>query len=155
MTRKKPYRFFAIFMAILVLMSSTGFGLVEHSCMMRGKSVEIAALKKAESGCKACKPVPASEVRISSSLPVFKKKACCEESHKYHKLEVVSASSSLGKILKSLPLGAALGEHMGSPLRMFPFFLSCFLPSSGTSSPPLLPKNHGRGMLSFVQSYLI
>ncbi len=156
MIKSKPYRTFTIVMAFIVLLSSTGFGLVEHRCMMRGKSVELAALKKAETACGACKSVAASSERISSSLPAFSKKPCCEESQKYQKLEVVSATSAFSKILKSLPLGAALGEPAASPRHAFSSFLSSLLHSSpGTSLPPLLPKHHGRTMLSFVQSYLI
>ncbi len=66
MIQSKPYRLFAIVMAFVVLLSSTGFGLVEHSCMMRGKSVELAALKNASSGCKSC--VKKAEVRTVQCL---------------------------------------------------------------------------------------
>ena len=152
MIKSKPYRFFTIVMAFVVLFSSTGFGLVEHSCMMRGKSVELAALKKAELGCKMCKSVMTSGVRMSSSLPAFNKKACCEESHKFQKLEIVTSTSSAVKSLKASPVYTALGEHIGSPLRVFAFLLPG---APARSLPPFLPNKYGRGMLSFVQSYLI
>ena len=138
-------------MAFIVLLSSTGFGLVEHSCMMRGKSVAMMAVGKADSGCNMCKPATHSSVRVSSSLQ-FKTKTCCEESQKFQKLEVVSATSSTVKALKNLPLFAALGEHMGSPLRFVDYILPPFLLSS---LPPLLLKHYGRTMLLFVQSFLI
>lgn len=139
-------------MAFVVLLSSTGFGLVEHSCMMRGKSVELSALKKEDSACKMCQPVAGPKVQISSALPVFNKKACCEESQKHQKIEVVSATSSAVKVLKASPFHAALGEHMGSPLQLKPFLLSSFPPSSFKTFSSLL---YGRTMLLFVQSFLI
>jgi len=138
-------------MALVVLLSSTGFGWVEHSCMMRGKSVAMMAVGKADSGCNMCKPATLSELRISSSLQ-FKKKNCCEESQKHQKIEVVSSTSSAVKVLKDWPLLAALGEHLGSPLRFVDYILPPFLLSS---LPPLLLKHYGRTMLLFVQSFLI
>lgn len=139
-------------MAFVVLLSSTGFGLVEHSCMMSGKSVELAALKKESTGCSSC--VKKAEVRTEqSSHPVFKTKACCEEDHTFQKLDVVTSTSSTAKILKNSPQADAIS---GEALRYLSSFLPFLLPPSSTSSfPPFFPKFYGRTMLSFVQCFLI
>ena len=139
-------------MAFVVLLSSTGFGLVEHSCMMSGKSVELAALKKESTGCSSC--VKKVEARADkSSHPVFKKKACCEENHTFQKLDVVTSTSSVAKILKNSPQVDAIS---GEALRYLSAFLPVLLPPSSTSSfPPFFPKFYGRTMLSFVQCFLI
>lgn len=149
MIKSKPYRLFTIVMAFVVLLSSTGFGLVEHSCMMRGKSV--ATVGKADSGCKMCRSAAPSGVRVASSLH-FEKKNCCEESQKFQKLEMVSSTSSAVKVLKSSPLCAALGEHIGSPLRLMPFLFPGAPARSFYSFSSLY---YGRTMLLFVQSFLI
>jgi len=149
MIQSKTYRFFAFVMAFVVLLSSTGFGLVEHSCMMRGKSVELAALKKTTTGCKACKPV--SEVRNSSSLQ-FKKKACCEENHTFQKLEVVTTNSPSAKILKSAP---PIDTISGLGISVRASMLPALLPSDFSYFPPFSSRFYGRSMLSFVQSFLI
>lgn len=152
MIQSKTYRLFAIVMAFVVLLSSTGFGLVEHSCMMRGKSVELAALKKESTGCKACKPATVSGVRISSSLQ-FKKKACCEENHKFQKLDVVTSTTSAVKILKNSPQTDAIS---GQEARFLSSFLPFLLPPALFSYfPAFFPKFYGRSMLSFVQCFLI
>lgn len=139
-------------MAFVVLLSSTGFGLVEHSCMMSGKSVELAALKKESTGCSSC--VKKVEARAdNSSHPVFKKKACCEEDHTFQKLDVVTSTSSAAKILKTSPQADAISREVTRYLSsFFPFLLS---PSRTSSFPPFFPKFYGRTMLSFVQSFLI
>ncbi|GHB78543.1 HYC_CC_PP family protein [Persicitalea jodogahamensis] len=153
MIKSKPYRFFAIFMAILVLISSTGFGLVEHSCMVRGKSVELAALKKEDASCQACKPAVASETRTNPPLQ-FKKKACCEENHKYQKLEALSASSPTVKLIKVLPFTPAITKSRSINFASYAVDL---LGVRGVLSafPSFSSKFYGRTMLSFVQSYLI
>jgi recombinational DNA repair protein (RecF pathway) len=139
-------------MAFVVLLSSTGFGLVEHSCMMSGKSVELAALKKESAGCSSCVKKIAARAD-KSSHPVFKKKACCEENHTFQKLDVVTSTSQAAKILKSSPQAAAISKEA---LRSLSSFLPFLLPPSSTSSfPPFFPKFYGRTMLSFVQSFLI
>ena len=152
MIKNRPYRIFTIVMAFVVLLSSTGFGLVEHSCMMSGKSVELAALKKESTGCSSC--VKKIDARADkSSHPVFKKKACCEENHTFQKLDVVTSTSQAAKILKNSPQSDAISEEA---IRYFSSFLPFFLPPSSTSSfPPAPPKLYGRTMLSFVQCFLI
>lgn len=153
MIKTKPYRYFTILMAFVVLLSSTGFGLVEHSCMMRGKSVALAAVGKADSGCKACKPAAVSEVRKSSALQ-FKAKPCCVESQKFQKLEIVSPTTSTVKVFKGLFDGwRTLGEHVGSPLHLLCHSeRSRRAPFSSNTFSSLL---YGRTMLLFVQCFLI
>jgi hypothetical protein len=141
---------FTILMAMVVLLSSTGFGLVEHNCMMSGKSVQLVSLGES-SGCQGCKKVT-SATHEEASYPVFKKKACCDESQKHEKIEVVSVSPASVKILKSAVNPAA-------------FFSQSFratlgnLQSIAVGQSYLLSSfsslHYGRAMLSFVQSFLI
>ncbi len=139
-------------MAFVVLLSSTGFGLVEHSCVMQGKSVALAAMSSPSSGCHSCVKKPQARLH-ESSQPVFKKKACCEENQKLQKLEVVTSISAVAKILKGSPQTDAISpEDIRFHSSFLPFVLS---PSKLSFFPPFFSKFYGRTMLSFVQSFLI
>lgn len=142
---------FTLLMAALVLLSSTGFGLVEHQCMMRGKSVQLVVSGEAK-GCGACKkttPLPAKE----TSHAVFKKKACCDEHQKHEKVEVVSSTTSgSSKFLKALPFSAVIPgfgfqAHLASGIATA---TSCFSSLRTFSS-----LYHGRTMLIFIDCFLI
>jgi hypothetical protein len=79
---------FHIFMAIVVIVSSTGFGLVEHSCTLKGKST---AFHKSATGCCA-KHAPKSPVKNQAQV---KKTACCSENEKYENIEYSSSASQI------------------------------------------------------------
>jgi hypothetical protein len=151
MKKNKLYRMFAIVMALVVLLSSTGFGLVEHSCMMRGKSVELISLGEAQ-GCQMCvKKTAIAPQKLTTS--VFKKKACCEEDQKHQKIEVVSSlSQASAKVLKAKDLPAGVAIQLS-------FLLAQLEPdATSASSSAFLSfsfRFYGRSLLSFVQSFLI
>lgn len=135
-------------MAFVVLTASTGFGFIEHSCMMRGKSLQLAAVSKA---CKGC-PVSKKE-STDSKTPVIKKTDCCKEDASFEKVDVVSSASQLvAKILKSM------ADAVVSAVR-FTFILLAewLLPLSGSSASAVSFSSlyHGRSMLSFVQTFRI
>ena len=77
-------RLICCWLALVVLLGSTGFGMVEHWCQMRGHSK---SLLLAKAGCaKPCKedknPAPASPG------PVVKKHPCCKTIVSYEHLDV-------------------------------------------------------------------
>jgi hypothetical protein len=153
MIQNKLYRVFAAVMAVVVLLSSTGFGVVEHSCMMSGKSVDmVAALTTPSLGCQACVKKPAAEPR-QAGQSFFKKKACCEESQTYQKIEIVSSlTQASAKVLKAKDLSA----DVAFPLS---FLFSQWQPDTVPVSLPAFfsfsSRYYGRSLLSFVQSFLI
>ena len=143
-------------MATLVLLSSTGFGFMEHECMMRGKSVKFVSEKKTDS-CK--KKIVSSCCAKSKALkeskgPFFKKTDCCKDSQKFEKVDALSSQSTvLIKVMK-----ASAGDLLWS-VQSFSFILSEW---SSSDSNPVHKRTlsfsslfHGRSMLSFIQSFLI
>lgn len=142
-------------MAFLVLLSSTGFVLTVRECvMMGGKSMQLVGKSKDDS----CKPkVVSSCCAKSAALKMakgtfFKKTACCKESQKLEKLNVASVDSQLlAKLLKSVATGVTWS------VTRFQFIQAEWaLPSH--SFPPdisFTSRLHGRGMLAFIQSFLI
>lgn len=137
-------------MALLVLISSTGFGFVEHQCLLRGKSVQLYSSSKVD-GCKACRKV---EVRKTESQEkaYFKKVACCKDSARFEKMNAEwTGSHLLAKLLKVLANGVVFG------VTQFVFITSEWpqvdsLPGDFVSFTSL---RYGRCLLAFVQSFLI
>lgn len=82
-----------LLMVCVVLLSSTGFGLVEHSCQMRGtKKTMVVAFSgvNPRPGCSADgQPMP-------SQQPVVKKADCCQDQSTY---ENVDSQSSLSQFV--------------------------------------------------------
>lgn len=77
-------RLICCWLAIMVLLGSTGFGMVEHWCQMRGHSK---ALLVSQKGC--VNPCQADEQSPSeTSGPVVKKMPCCKTTVSYEHLDV-------------------------------------------------------------------
>jgi hypothetical protein len=152
MSSKILHRYFALFMALVVLISSTGVGLLEHECMVRGKSVEL-IFKKEKKGCQLCR-APQREVSASSDSrqPVFKKVQCCTESQD---LKIVAYQVTLQK--DSHYIAFDLNTPSPPPISFGPLtphelFRSEIVPPLTRAFTSLY---HGRGMLAFLQRYLI
>lgn len=77
-------RLFCCWLAVLVLLSSTGFGMVEHWCQMRGHTKSLLALQK------EC-PKPCQSDESSAPIangPIVKKQPCCKTTVSYEHLDV-------------------------------------------------------------------
>ena len=142
-------------MAVLVLVSSTGFGLIEHQCAMRGMTMKFVSEKKADS-CE--KKVVSSCCAKSKALKesgkaFFKKTDCCKDQQKFEKVDVVSSLAQMhAKALKMIADG-----NLWS-VQSFVFLSQEWIyPSTNSSSDTISFSSlfHGRSMLSFVQSFLI
>jgi hypothetical protein len=142
---------FAIFMSLLVLLSSAGFGVREHTCQVRGKTVSLSGFVN-DKGCKACKVKHSPRVEARSPSGVFIDKVpCCKEKVTFERVEVVNTVVSAAPVF--LFLAAVLPPA--------PSFLFSFLPKEiqypfGTVAPySFSSRLSGRSLLALIQSYLI
>ncbi|WP_138482819.1 hypothetical protein [Dyadobacter bucti] len=153
--KNKLHQSLTIVMALLVLLSSTGFAFIEHQCMMRGKSVQLVSEKKSGScETKVVSSCCAKSKALKESTGVFFKKTdCCKENQKFEKLDVLSSlTQHLAKASK------AISDDMLWSVRSFSFIQAeWILPSSERSDVIISFSSlfHGRSMLFFVQSFLI
>ncbi|MGV3600931.1 MAG: hypothetical protein ACO1N1_06985 [Dyadobacter fermentans] len=153
--KNKLHRSITILMAILVLLSSTGFVLTVRQCaMMGGKSMQLAGKAKDSS----CKPKVASSCCAKSAAmkmakgASLEKTACCKESQKLEKLEIASVDSQLlAKLLKSVATAVTWSATR------FQFIQAEWVVPAAPFSPDISfsSRLHGRSMLAFVQSFLI
>ncbi|CCH01829.1 hypothetical protein FAES_3822 [Fibrella aestuarina BUZ 2] len=142
-------RFLHLFMAVVVLLSSMGFGLVEHACQVRGKRV-YSVYTKAEPGCGLC------SVRATHNVPTTSVQAtdCCQDSTRYNNVDTSSSLSQLlAKFIKAVtePMGAGMTALF---MALFDGFFAQLAARAvvGYESPPPL---WGRALLTFVQAFLI
>ena len=84
--KKILFRAFNVMMAVVVLLSSTGFGLVEHSCTVRGKQT---SLHKSSSVC--CGKTQNQSTNHQKAT--IKKSKCCSEDEKYENVAYSSSAS--------------------------------------------------------------
>ncbi|WP_031530642.1 hypothetical protein [Dyadobacter crusticola] len=151
--KNKLHRSITALMAFLVLFSSTGFALVEHQCMMRGKSVQFVTPAKSEDSVKKGGTCCAKSRQLKESTGTFIKKTdCCKESHKFEKLDVVSSGGQQAAKILKLWAGDVVWFATS-----YQFIRAEWRLPSSPDSPDISfsSRLHGRSMLSFIQSFLI
>lgn len=87
--KKVLFKTLNFLLAMVVLLSSTGFGLIEHSCTLKGKTT---SLHKSKTFCCA---KHSSKALPNKNQTQVKKGACCSEDQRYENVEY---SSSLSQI---------------------------------------------------------
>ncbi|GAB3545762.1 HYC_CC_PP family protein [Spirosoma fluminis] len=148
--KRALFRLFNLFMACIVLLSSTGFGLVEHSCHMRGKKkTMIVAFSEVKSpkGCSADQQSHLDE-RI-----VFKKTECCQDDHQFENVDVSSSLSQLvAKFVKTVAEAV-----ITSAVTMLTWLVGWVFDkqSSALTTAPSPPSQSGRDIITFDRSLLI
>jgi hypothetical protein len=137
-------KIFCYLLAGLVFVSSTGFGLVEHSCLMSGKE---RVLKSDSQSC--CSARKATKVFAAQSAKAsLEKEPCCTEETKYTNVDV---STSLVQAMSNL-----LASLCVAVVSVFSFLFNTLIEVFTASvasfhSPPL----SGRALLIFIQTFLI
>ena len=140
-------------MAALVLVSSTGFGLIEHQCMMRGMTMKFVSEKKACEKKVISSCCAKSKALQESGKVFFKKTECCKDQQKFEKVDVVSSLAQMhAKALKMI----ADGDLWSVQSFVFLSQEWIYPPASSFSNTISFSSLfHGRSMLSFVQTFLI
>ncbi len=141
------FRLFNVFMVFVVLTTSTGFGLVEHTCHIRHKK-KVSLVSFDKKSCPAC----VQKQHPVSSHQSLKKQSCCQEETRY---EHVSYTSSITKLAaKFIKMVVEFTAHVTCYL--FQLLVNAFrsLISSAFDAQAAIPLS-GRSLLVFVQSFLI
>ncbi len=143
--KKNLFRLFNLLMAVIVLLSSTGFGLVEHSCIVKGKQT---SLHKSDASC-CGKKNPQTPNQNKTTL---KKANCCSEEEKY---ENVDYSSSVSQIVAKFTQKTIdwVKNTVISFVQVIIETILGIVSSSAQSTSVCFPS--GRAILVFVQSFLI
>ena len=148
--KRTLFQFLNLMMACVILLSSTGFGLLEHSCHMRGKKKTMVVAfteNKAQSGC-------ASDVgTVVDSRTTVKKAECCADEQHFENIDI---SSSLSQFVAQLVKTIAESVLTGI-VTVFTWLIDWAFAEESTSvavfSPP--PSLSGRAILTLIQSLLI
>ncbi len=149
--KKTLFKIVNLLMACVVLFSSTGFGLVEHSCQLRGKKLFVTLHNSEKKGCKAC---VAAHRAIDQKETVVKKANCCKEEQRFENVDYSSSLSQLvAKALKAISEAAFIGVSVVVSWLVNLLFPDELSDSIALFSPP--PSLSGRELLAFVQSFLI
>jgi len=149
------HRSITVFMACLVLMSSTGFAFIEHQCMVRGKSVQVVKeLKSGSSESMAGSSCCAKSKKLKEANGTFFKKTdCCKESQKFEKLQVTTSGAyELAKLLKSWSAEPQFFTSHG-----FLFLVEQEISANAPPSPDISfsSRLHGKSMRYAIHSLLI
>ncbi len=142
--KKILFRTFNVMMAVIVLLSSTGFGLVEHSCTVRGKQTSLH-----KSGTVCCgKNQQQSNNHQKTTL---KKSKCCSEDEKYENVEYSSSASHLiAKFTQN-----ALDWVKSTVISFAKTIVETILENISSSNKSSSSSPSGREILLFIQSFLI
>ncbi|MFD2521890.1 HYC_CC_PP family protein [Emticicia soli] len=146
--KKALFRLFNVMMAVVVLLSSTGFGFVEHSCIVKGKSISLH-----KKGDLCCTAKETKHFPLNSKHEVLKKSACCSEEDKYENVEYSSSVSQLvAKFTQSSVdwLKATFSEIVKTIIETI--FESQSSSLANSTAPPL---HDGREIITAKQSLLI
>jgi hypothetical protein len=142
-------RCFHILMAAIVLTTSMGFGLVEHSCQMRGKRISSVL---ATDPCPGC--TPEQRVAQAQQNPTVKRTDCCKDESRYEHLTVgASLSQVVAKFLKTVSEAVLAGVSA-----FIGWLVNLLLPNASAdvsllANPP--PARAGRLLLIFIRQFLI
>lgn len=147
--KRTLFRMLNVIMAVVVLVSSTGFGLIEHSCQMRGKKItKIGTVESTFIGC------PPGQKASAPSQPSLKKGDCCQDEHRYENVDISSSLSQLvAKFFKIATEGLITTVEVVVTSLVNWLFIETV--STVEHSPNAPPPAYGRSLLAVVQSFLI
>jgi hypothetical protein len=150
--KRALFQFLNLFMVGVVLMSSTGFGLVDQSCRMRGKRTHlVGADQQTNQPCAGCS---AGQHKLVSK-PIVKKSTCCDEQTRYENVDFsASLTQHIAKLIKTITDTLLGGVMMALAWVVnWIFDREASLSIAFASSSPPLPS--GRALLALIQSLLI
>ena len=147
--KRALFQLINLMMACVVLLSSTGFGLVEHSCQMRGtKKTMVVAFSdaKPQTGCSADgQPMPSGQI--------VKKTDCCQNQSSYQNVDSQSSLSQLvAKFVKTVT-ETVLAGVVAVITYLVEWVFDRESSAISVAESPLSPS--GRDILTLVHNFLL
>ncbi|WP_152981436.1 HYC_CC_PP family protein [Hymenobacter sp. AT01-02] len=150
MKRPLLHRLFSVWLALLVLASSVGLTVQQHTCRQSGQHTTAIIFSPARHGCPptTAPNLPASSRNTKAQLT----KSCCEFGAHFHKLDASTVDGTWAKA--PLP---PLALHWPVAFSWAALAVSTALPGTekwhaGDTSPPL---RAGRALLFFVCTLIV
>lgn len=145
MKRPLLHRLFGIWLALLVLTTSVGLAVQQHTCRESGKHTASVIFSPTRHGCPPPKPAAHHDSHQTNKAQLTK--ACCEFGAHFHKLDAPSAELAWVKapaatLMPAWPAATVWPSVPPTPLR-----LAEARWHAADSSPPL---RAGRELLTFV-----
>lgn len=149
--KRALFQLFNVLMACVVLLSSTGFGLVEHSCQMRGKKKTVVVAfssAKPQPGCAVDRqPMPSDQTTVDRDQ-------CCRDEAQYENVDTQASLSQLvAKFVKTVTETVFAG--VVTLLTWLADWIFDRNSSSLLTSVSAPPSPSGRDILTFVRCFLI
>ena len=147
--KRTLFQLFNLLMTCVVLLSSTGFGLVEHSCQMRGKkkTMVVAFSEVKPQGCATGKQ------SMQDQQTVIKKTVCCQDDQRFENVDISSSLSQFVAKLVKIATEAVFTSVVAIMAWLIDVaFAEKSASVSAFSSPPSIS---GREILTLAQSLLI
>jgi hypothetical protein len=142
-------RCFHLVMVAIVLTGSTGFGLIEHTCQMRGKRISWVM---AGDNCPGC--TPAERQIKAQQQPTIAPTDCCKDESRYENVDVTSSLTQLvAKFLQNV--SEALLAGFAAVLTWLTAGVMTLSAKAAAALPNAPPLPAGRDLLPFVQQFLI
>lgn len=147
--KRISFQILNLLMTFVVLMSSTGFGLVEHSCQMRGKkkTVVTAFSDVKLPGCTE------DGLPMKTDETIVKKTPCCQDEQGFENVETQSSlSQHVAKFVKVITESVLAGVTTLLAWVVGWVFDTDTQVATSFQDPP---SPSGRDILTFVNSLLI
>lgn len=145
MKRPLSHRLFSFWLALLVLTTSVGLAVQQHTCQQSGKHTASVIFSPARHGCPAPRPATTPDAHQTGKAQLTK--ACCEFGAHFHKLDAPSAELAWVKapvpaLLPAWPAATVWPTVPGAPAQQ----LAARWHAADSSPPP----RAGRVLLTFV-----
>lgn len=149
MQRPLLFRLFTLLMAVVVLTTSTGFGVIERSCLMLGQKTYSLRQKAQPEACAK----PHQQAPKPAEKPVVQKQACCDDQTRYEHVSFAQVLAQKAADLTKTVADAAVKTGVWLLNGLVQAVLA-MLDAPEDSSQATVPLA-GRDLLHFVRTLLI
>lgn len=149
MQRPLLFRLFTLLMAVVVLTTSTGFGVIERSCLMLGQKTYSLRQKAQPDAC--TKPHP--QAPKPDGKPAVQKQPCCDDQTHYEHVSFAQVLAQKAADLTKTVADAAVKACVWLANGLVRAVLS-LVDAPEDSSQAAVPLS-GRDLLRFVRTLLI
>jgi hypothetical protein len=134
-------------MAVIILVTSTGFGVLEHQCILRGKTISHFKIQEKTSGCSSCKVNSTKHTKKTT----LGRSSCCSHKVSFQNLETSTTYTNKDSSVQSIDIDGISFVSWNFNFKSISPLNAYHLPRYAFDFPLL----YGRSLLIFVQIFRI